>query len=137
MRASFLPEIYLYHLDRFLTPLELRSKLTIFDCSSDLDSYAHLCVARLRASGLRLASHPTRDDSQLSCASVSRPPGAKPKGVATVVEVTEARVVEVVEEQVVEVVVEEVVELVVEQVMEVVVDLVVEEAMEVAEERWW
>ena len=124
-------------LDRFLTPLELRSKLTIFDCSSDLDSYAHLCVARLRASGLRLASHPTRDDSQLSCASVSRPPGAKPKGVATVVEVTEARVVEVVEEQVVEVVVEEVVEVVVEQVMEVVVDLVVEEAMEVAEERWW
>ena len=109
--------------------MELRSKLTIFDCSSDLDSYAHLCVARLRASGLRLASHPTRDDSQLSCASVSRPPGAKPKGVATVVEVTEARVVEVV--------VEEVVELVVEQVMEVVVDLVVEEAMEVAEERWW
>ena len=117
--------------------MELRSKLTIFDCSSDLDSYAHLCVARLRASGLRLASHPTRDDSQLSCASVSRPPGAKPKGVATVVEVTEARVVEVVEEQVVEVVVEEVVELVVEQVMEVVVELVVEEAMEVAEERWW
>ena len=129
MRASFLPEIYLYHLDRFLTPLELRSKLTIFDCSSDLDSYAHLCVARLRASGLRLASHPTRDDSQLSCASVSRPPGAKPKGVATAVEVTEARVVEVV--------VEEVVEVVVEQVMEVVVELVVEEAMEVAEERWW
>ena len=137
MRASFLPEIYLYYLDRFLTPLELRSKLTIFDCSSDLDSYAHLCVARLRASGLRLASHPTRDDSQLSCASISRPPGAKPKGVATVVEVTEARVVEVVEEQVVEVVVEEVEEVVVEQVMEVVVELVVEEAMEVAEERWW